>query len=155
MNHTIQRVAALCGLRLAYYVTAALLAGSFLLLVPTDFRTASPLYILLCLAVLPSLVEAILFSKVRNKKRENDSSLPLFCKKYHYNNTKYQSMNLAYLLLFILLAAWHISYTTVTELPAFVTSLPMLTAIFSLLTRFLGMLGYRLYFHFFPFKAMR
>lgn len=155
MNHTIQRVAALCGLRLAYYVTAALLTASFLLLAPTNYRTASPLYILLCLAVLPSLMEAMIFSNTKKRKRENDNSLPLFCKKYRYNNTKYQSMNLAYLLLFLLLAVWHISYTAAVELPAYVTSLPMLTAVASLLTRFLGMLGYRLYFRFFPLKAMR
>lgn len=155
MNHIFQRVAALCGLRLSYYVTAALLAGSFFFLVVTDYRTASPLYILLCLAVLPSLMDAIFFSNQKNKKREKQSSFPLFCQKYRYSEIRYNSMNLAYFLLFILLAAWHISYATTTDIPMYVTLLPSLTAILSLITRFLGMLGYRFYFRFFPFKAMR
>jgi hypothetical protein len=47
INYTFQRVAALCGLRLSYYLTAALLALSFLFLAIAEQRNASPLYILL------------------------------------------------------------------------------------------------------------
>ena len=154
MNYTFQRVAALCGLRLSYYVTAALLGLSFLGLVVTDYKTPSPLYILLSLAVLPSLLEAMFFSGQKAEKRENDLSFPLFCKKYRYSSIRYKSMNLAYLLLFILLTAWHISYATSTDLPDFVTHLPVLTAALSLLTRLFGIISYRIYFHFFPLKAM-
>lgn len=152
MNYTFSRVAALCGLRLSYYVTAALLAFSFLVLVVTDYRTASPLYILLSLAVLPSLLKAMLFSK--ETKRENALTFPLFCQKYHYNASTYKAMNLSYLLILILFVAWHFSYHLGTDTPKLLTQLPFLLAAVSLLIRLLGVIGYRLYFHLFPLKAM-
>lgn len=154
MNYTFSRVAALCGLRLSYYITAALLALAFLGLAPTEYRSASPLYILLALAVLPSLLKAMLFSGKQNEKRENGLAFPLFCKKYRYDAVSYKSMNLACFLLFILLAAWHISYSRVTEIPGLVSALPALIAALSLLVRILASLGYRLYFHLCPLKAM-
>jgi len=153
MNYTFSRVAAFCGLRLSYYITAALLIIAFLSLAPTEYLTATPLYILLTMVVLPSIVEAMFFSK-HKEKRENDSSFPLFCKKYHYNEIKFKSMKIAYLLLFILLAAWHISYTGHMTTPAFIRTLPAILAATALLLRILITLGYRLYFHFFPFKAV-
>lgn len=154
MNYTFLRVASHCGLRLSYYVTAALLAITFLLLVPTEYRTATPLYILLSLALLPSLLKSMFFSGDKAQKRENALAFPLFCKKFHYDFIWYKSMNLAYLLLFLLFAAWHISYSLSTDIPAPVTSLPVFTAAACLLTRILGSIGYWLYFHLFPLKAM-
>lgn len=153
MTSIMQRVAAYCGLRLSYYITAGLLTLIFFCLVPTEYRTATPLYILLMLAVLPSLVSAIFYPH-KKEKRENDSAFPLFCKKYHYNLIMHKSMNIAYLLLFILFAAWHISYLH-TETAAIIEYLPVLTASLSLLIRIFGVIGYRLYFHFFPLRAMR
>lgn len=153
MNFTFHRVAAGCGLRLSYYTTSALLALAFLGLVATDYRTPSPLYILFSSALLPSLIRSIFFSG-QKEKREN-LEFPLFCKKYHYEPVAHKSMNLAYLLLIILLAAWYISYHSNTTAPAFITSLPALIAAVGLLTRFLGTVGFRLYFRFFPLKAMR
>ena len=154
MKYTFQRVAAHCGLRLSYYSTAALLALIFLVLVFTEYRTASPLYILLSLAVLPSVCKTIFFSGQKESKRENSMAFPLFCQKYHYDPVMYRSMNLAYLLLFILFAAWHFSYSRNETAPAIITCLPALTACTSLLLRILGIIGYRLYFHLFPLKAM-
>ena len=155
MNYTFQRVASLCGLRLSFYVTAALLAATFFILVFTTYRTASPLYILLTLALMPSLLRSMLFSGTTEKeKRENTLAFPLFCKKYRYDSASYKAMNLAYLLIFILLAAWHVSYRNFSGDPVYLTALPMGTAVISLLTRLLGTLGYRIYFHRFPLKAM-
>ncbi len=154
MNYTFQRVAAFCGLRLSYYATAAMVALAFFALILTEYRTASPLYILLTLAVLPSLVKAMFFSDSKKQKRE-PLSFPLFCKKFHYDHIIYQSMNLSYLLLFLLFAAWHISYSRSETVPAFIAALPGLIAGLSLLIRILGVFGYRLYFHLFPLKAMR
>lgn len=155
MNNTFRRVAALCGLRTSYYVTAALLAIAFLALIPTAYRTASPIYILFSLALLPPLMKAMFFSSEKSQKREPAMAYPLFCKKFHYNYITYQSMSASYLLLFVLLAAWHISYTLVTEVPDFIGRIPMLLGSISLLTRILSVLGYRLYFRFFPLRAMR
>ena len=152
MNYTFSRVASHCGLRLSYYITAALLAITFLVLVFTQYITASPLYILLCLAVLPSLLKSMLYSKAT--KRENELTFPLFCQKYHYNTEMYKAMNLSYLLILILFVAWHLSYRPGTNLPELITRLPSLLASVSLLVRLLGVTGYRLYFHLFPLKAM-
>ena len=153
MNYTFSRVAAFCGLRLSYYSTAALLALIFLLLVPTEYKTPTPVYILLTMALLPSLTEAMFFSN-HKEKRENDLAFPLFRKKYKYNPVKFSAMKIAYLLLFVLLAAWHISYSNVTITSTFIPKLPAVLAAASLLLRILGTLGYRLYFQLFPFKAM-
>ena len=70
MNHTFSRVAAFCGLRLSYYITAALLAITFIVLILTGYRSATPVYILLIMAVLPSVIEAVFFSKHNEKRRE-------------------------------------------------------------------------------------
>ena len=153
MNYTFSRVAAFCGLRLSYYITAAILATSFLVLILAGYRSATPLYILLVMAVLPSIVEA-LFSSRYKEKRENELSFPLFCKKYRYDRVRFSSMKIAYLLLFVLFAAWHISYTGHTITPAFIPKLPGVLAAASLLLRILATLGYRLYFRLFPLKAM-
>lgn len=154
MNDTFRRVAAFCGLRLSYYTAAALLTITFLVLVPTAYLTASPLYILLALALLPSVVKAMFFSS-EQKKREPAMAYPLFCKKYRYNFVSHRSMNMAYLLLFVLLAAWRISYVSRTDIPSVIRTLPALIGSLSLLTRVLGILAYRAYFRFFPFRAMR
>ena len=166
MNYTFQRVAAFCGLRLSYYITAALLALAFLVLAFTNYRTATPLYILLTLAVLPSILRSLLSSginpdtspsagKKKEEKRENGLAFPLFCEKYKYNLISYRAMNIAYLLLFLLFAAWHISYGSAETMPFLVTGLPALIATLCLLIRILGVLCYRLYFRFFPLRAMR
>lgn len=155
MNYTFGRVAAFCGLRLSYYSTAALLAITFLLLSLTEYRNPTPLYILLMLAVLPSLLKAMFFSGKALQKKESHLEYPLFCKKYGYDGKLHNSMNLAYVLLFILFAAWHISYWPVEDIPNPVTALPSLIASLSLLIRIFGNIGYRLYFHFFPLQAMR
>ncbi len=153
MNYTFNRVAAFCGLRASYYFTAALLGLSFLFLAPTEFLTASPLYILLTMAVLPSVIKAMFFSSVQKKKKENATAFPLFCKKYHYDFILHKALNIAYLFVFILLTAWILSYSRSTA-PVLVCRLPVLISGISLLTRILGFAGYRLYFHLFPIKAM-
>lgn len=153
MNYTFSRVAAFCGLRMSYYITAVIIGIVFVILAFAGYRTATPIYILLSMAVFPSVTEALFFP-AHKKKRENDLSFPLFCAKYHYNEIKFKSMKIAYLLLFILLAAWHISYTGHTTAPAFIRTLPVILAAVSLLLRILVTLGYRVYFRFFPFKAV-
>lgn len=156
MNYTFQRVASYCGLRLSYYITAALLAISYVGLALTENnRTASPIYILLALALLPAIMKSMFFSSSKETKRENNLAFPLFCKKYHYDLIAYKSMNLSYFLLFILFAAWQISYSFSETVTVFISFLPSLIAITSLLSRILAVIAYRLYFHFFPLKAMR
>ncbi|MBP3610483.1 MAG: hypothetical protein J6J42_09130 [Lachnospiraceae bacterium] len=157
MNYTFQRVSSFCGLRLSYYTTAVLLAVIFLLLAATRYKTASPLYILLVLAVLPSLLQSMLFpdNQKKKEKRENELPFPLFCKKYHYNTRSYKAMNLAYFFIFLLFAAWYMSYSLATGIPYLVRLLPVICALLCLAVRMLGTLGYRLYFHLFPLKAMR
>jgi len=154
MNYTFSRVASLCGLRLSYYSTAAMLAISFLALALTEYRTASPLYILLTMAVLPSIMKTLFFSSAHKEKRESALAFPLFCKKYNYSTVLSKTMNISYLFLFILLSAWMLSYSKSTA-PFLVRRLPVLITGFSLLIRILGVIGYRLYFHLFPTKAMR
>ena len=151
MNNTFRQVAALCGLRLSYYTMAVLLSVSFLCLVVTEYRTPSPLYILLALATLPSLMKSIFFTK----KEEKPLTFPLFCKKYRYSSRQYHAMSIAYLLLFVLLAAWHISYGNADTLPVPVSILQSLIAGISLTIRILGVIGYQVYFHLFPLKSMR
>jgi len=155
MNDTFRRVAAQCGLRLSYYTTAALLALGFFILVPTAYRSASPLYILLAMALFPSLAEAVFFSSKTEKKRESALAYPLFCKKYRYNYTSYRCMNISYPAVFIFLSAWHISYASHTGIPAIIRLLPALLGGISLLTRILGVAGYLIYFRCFPLRAMR
>lgn len=152
MQHTFRLVAAFCGLRLSYYATAILLTLAFLALLLTDYRTATPLYILLALALLPGILKTILFSD--NQKRGNDMPFPLFCKKYHYDFFYSRSMNISCLLLYVLFAAWQISYRSTEGFPVFVTQLPLWIAAASLLLRIIFTLGYYLYFCFFPVKAM-
>ena len=152
MNYTFSRVAAFCGLRLSYYSTAALLTLIFLVLALTEYRTPTPLYILFTMAFLPSITEAMFFSN-HKEKRENPE-FPLFCKKYKYDQIKFSSMKIAYVLLFVLLAAWHISYTNYSIDSVLIPKLPAILAAIALLIRILGTLGYRLYFQLFPFKAM-
>ena len=154
MNYTFGRVAAHCGLRLSYYVTTALLCLSFFLLVMTSYRTPSPLYILLVAAVAPSVIKTLLAGNKKQQKRANTVAFPLFCKKYKYDAVLYQSMNISYLLLFILLAAWQISYSRSINVPELICRLPALLATVSLSCRILGFIGYFLYFRLFPMKAM-
>ena len=153
MNYTFSRVAAFCGLRLSYYSTAALLTFIFLLLIPTEYRTPTPVYILFTMALLPSVIEAMLFSNCK-EKRENGLAFPLFRKKYKYNWVKFSSMKIAYVLLFVLLAAWHISFINYTMTSALIPKLPVILAVTALLLRILGTVGYLLYFRLFTFKAM-
>lgn len=152
MNYTFSRVAAFCGLRLSYYSTAALLTIIFLLLIPTEYQTPTPVYILFTMALLPSITEAMFFSN-HKEKRENPE-FPLFCKKYKYDQIKFSSMKIAYVLLFVLLGAWHISYTNHTIDLVLIPKLPAILAATALLIRILGTLGYRLYFQLFPVEAM-
>ncbi len=154
MNYTFGRVAAHCGLRLSYYTTTALLCIIFFILTMTVYRTPSPLYILLVAAVSPSIIKSIFFYNGKQQKRENALAFPLFCKKYKYDAVLYQSMNISYLLLFVMLAAWQFSYTRSSNLPAFICKLPLLLATISLCIRIMATIGYRLYFRLFPLKAM-
>ena len=154
MNHIFGRVAAHCGLRLSYYITIALLCISFFILVMTSYRTPSPLYILLVAVVAPSVIKSMLTGNHKQQKRENAVAFPLFCKKYKYDAVLYQSMNISYLLLFILFAAWQVSYSSSINLPVLVCRLPALLVLISFCTRILGTVGYRLYFRLFPLKAM-
>ena len=156
MNTTFHRVAAHCGLRLSYYTIALLLTISFLALLLTEYRTPSPLYILLMLAVLPALMQAMFFPESKKSKRmKTPEAFPLFCKKYRYHTIQYKAMCIAYFLVFILLAAWHISYRVYSTAPVLITMLPAAIAGISLLVRILGFTCYLLYFHFFPLKAMK
>ena len=155
MNTTLGRVAAHCGLRIAYYSAAALLGVSFLFLAYTKYRTESPLYILIVLAVMPSFFKSLLVNTSGKNKEKDVSQLPLFCKKYKYDYVSYRSMNISFFLLFILLAAWQFSYSSDGTVPACIRFLPCLTSVLCLLIRIISGICYRLYFTLFPLKAMR
>lgn len=153
MQHTFRQVAAFCGLRLSYYATAILLAIVFFALLFTEYKTATPLYLLVAAMLLPGILKSVVFPD--NKKRENDMPFPLFCQKYHYDVLSGRALNLSCLLLFILFAAWQASYRSAEDFPVFVTHLPVWITAASLLARLLLTLGYYLYFCLFPVKAMR
>ena len=153
-NYIFRKVAALCGLRISLYITLVLLTISFLGLIFSGYRTTSPLYILIFGAILPEWIQMVVFPD-SDKKKEPKLPFPLFCKKYHYSLKRHKAMNLACLIVFIMLGAWHISYWNNTSLPAFVTALPSLIAIINLVTRLLITIAYHIYFTYFPLKAMR
>lgn len=153
-NYIFQKVAALCGLRISLYITLVLLIISFLGLIFTGYRTASPLYILIFGAILPEWIQMVVFPE-SDKKKENRLPFPLFCQKYHYTTKRHKSMNLACFVLFLMLGAWHISYINNTSLPTIVTKLPSLIAIINLVTRLFTTVAYQIYFTYFPLKAMR
>ena len=154
-NRLFRRVASFCGLRVSYYVTETAVALAFFLLILTENRTVSPLYIILSALLLPGLLKAMLYPDTpKTQKRENGTAFPLFCKKYHYDTRTHTSMNLAYLLLFIMLLAWRISYINSSR-PEFIINLPVLIGCLSLFLRLAVTIGYQIYFRFFPLKAMR
>lgn len=156
-NYIFRKVAALCGLRISLYITLALLTISFLALILTEYRTASPLYILVFGAILPEWIQMVIFQEPTNKKekRENKLPFPLFCQKYHYTIKRHKSTNLACIVLFFMLGAWHIAYRHNTSLPSLVASLPSLIAGINLITRLFTTIAYQIYFTYFPLKAMR
>ncbi len=156
-NYIFRKVAALCGLRISLYITLTLLIISFLALILTGYRTASPLYILIFGAILPEWIQMVIFPETDKKKekRENKLPFPLFCQKYHYTTKRHKSTNLACLVLFFMLAAWHISYMNNSSLPSIVRALPSLIAVINLITRLFATITYQIYFTYFPLKAMR
>lgn len=156
MSYTFARVAAHCGLRLSYYITAAFVGMTFLYFVLTEYRTATPTYILFVMLLVPSLTKSFFFSNQSKNKKENALAFPLFCKKYGFDPITYKSLRISYLLIFILFAAWQFSCLSFADsVSACPRYLPSGLAMTSLLIRLLGTLCYRLYFHFFPLRAMR
>ena len=164
MNHTnnsnhyiFQKIATLCGLRISLYITLALLILSFLVLNFTGYRTASPLYIIVFAAILPEWIQMVVFPKTENKKgkREDKLPFPLFCQKYRYTIRYHKSMNLASIILFLMLGAWHISYYNSNTLPTIVMIIPLSIAIINIITRLFTTIIYQIYFTHFPLKAMR
>lgn len=156
-NHLFHQVASFCGLRLSYYITEGMVAVLFLMLVLTEHSTVSPLYIVLSALVMPGIIKAMLFSEdsaKQKKKKENSSPFPFFCKKYHYDANTYTALRIAYLILFVMLLAWRISYLNSTK-PNWITLLPILVGGLSLLLRIGISIGYLIYFRLFPTKAMR
>lgn len=153
-SYIFRKVAALCGLRISLYITLALLIVSFLGLIFTGYRTASPLYIIIFAAILPGWIQMVVFPE-SDKKKEKKLPFPLFCQKYHYTTKRHKSMNLACLVLFLMLGAWHISYINSTSLPTIVTALPSFIAMINLVTRLFITVAYQIYFTYFPLKAMR
>ena len=156
-NYIFQKVAALCGLRISHYITLVLLILSFLILTFTGYRTASPFYIIVFATILPEWIQMVVFPKDNNKKEKREPKLPfpLFCQKYRYTIRYHKAMNLANIILFLMLGAWHISYYNNTTLPTIVTILPISIALINLITRLLTTIIYQIYFTYFPFKAMR
>ena len=154
-TYIFRQVAAMCGLRISYYIAAALLSLTVIILPLIGYRTATPIYILFTMALLPGLTHAMFFSSEKNEKRENGTPFPLFRKKYKYNPNRHKALNISHLLLFILLAAWRFSYAGTSGLSVYVTELPTGIAIISILSRILITAFYHLYFRFFPLKAMR
>lgn len=156
-NYIFQKVATLCGLRISLYITITLLIVSFLVLNFSGYRTASPFYILVFAAILPEWIQMVVFPESNNKKEKREPNLPfpLFRKKYRYTIRYHKAMNLAHIVLFLMLGAWHISYYNNNTLPTIVMIVPMSIAIINLITRLLTTIIYQIYFIYFPLKAMR
>ena len=154
-NHYIfQKVATLCGLRISLYITIALLILSFLILNFSGYRTASPFYITVFAAILPEWIHMVVFPENNNTK-EKKLPFPLFCKKYRYTTRYHKAMNLASIVLFLMLGAWHIAYYNNNTLPTIVMIVPISIAIINLVTRLFTTIIYQIYFIYFPLKAMR
>ena len=151
----VSRVASFCGLRLSLWITAGILFLLFVVLSLSGYRTATPLYILLTCLLLPSLIHGAAFGQ-DNKKKEQERALPLplFRKKYQYNSTKHICANISYLIVVLMFAVWHISCQGMDS-PAFFTRIPISIALFSLFLRLIITISYRIYFQYFPLKAMR
>ena len=153
-NHYIfQKVAALCGLRISLYITITLLILSFLVLNFTGYRTASPFYIIVFAAILPEWIQMVVFPE--NTKKKEKLPFPLFCEKYRYTTRFHKSMNLASIILFLMLGAWHISYHINNTLPIIITMIPLSIAIINIMIRLFTTIIYQIYFIYFPLKAMR
>lgn len=156
-NHIFRKVAILCGLRISLYITLVLLILAFLVLNFTGYRTASPFYILVFATILPEWIQMVVFPEHTNKKDKREPKLPfpLFCQKYRYTIRYHKSMNLASIVLFLMLGAWHISYYNNSTLPTIVMIVPLSIASINLVTRLLTTIIYQIYFTYFPLKAMR
>lgn len=157
-NHYIfRKVASLCGLRISLYITIALLIISFLTLNLTGYRTASPFYIIVFATILPEWIQMVVFPESDNKKKKREPRLPfpLFCEKYRYTIRYHKAMNLSNFILFLMLAAWHISYHMNTTLPTIITIIPISIAIINFVTRLLISIIYQIYFTYFPLSAMK
>ena len=156
-DYILKKVASLCGLRISLYITLALLIISFLVLNLTGYRTASPFYIIVFAAILPELIQMVVFPESDNKKkkRENQLPFPLFCKKYRYTTRYHKAMNLTSIILFLMLGAWHIAYHNNNSLPTIITILPISIAIINFATRLLTSIIYQIYFTYFPLSAMK
>jgi len=150
----VSQVAAYCSLRISLFATAGILSLLFLYLALNGYRTGTPLYILLTCLLLPSLIHGAAFGQ-NNKKENRDHTLPLplFRKKYQYSSTKHICANISYLIVILMFAAWHLSFRG-KDVPDFIASMPSVIAILSFFLRIAATVGYRLYFHFFPIKAM-
>lgn len=152
VKSVILRVASFCGLRLSVFSGALLLFVFAFLLVITGNRSASPMYILVAIAVFPYLLRITFF---KNKETEGSLPLPLFRQKHKYTAEKNTTMNLAFFLLVFLLTVWQYSYSKNTGAPPWVTFVPLAILVAVLLCRILATVIYRIYFHFSVLRTMQ
>lgn len=158
MELLFHRVAAYRALVLSGYVLSASLALSYLILLFTEYKTPSPLYLLFLYSILPHLMRALLGQSVSPGQKKEDAMnhmFPLFCKKYHYSERNHQAANISYLIIFLLLCTWRYSYVLHPGSPSTVAGIPVIIAAGSLLIRILLSAGYRFYFCKNPIRAMK
>ena len=150
----IHQIAAFCGVRTALRVTAGITCAWFLFLFFHDYRTPTPLYIMLTCMVLPSLIQGAAFSNdTQKKEKEKKLPLPLFRKKYGYDSAKHFCLRLSHTVVILMFAAWHISFRASDT--SVYSAFPLVAAAGSLLVRIGVTVYYRFYFNYNITNAMR
>lgn len=161
MNLCLYRIASFRGLQLSCYHIAIMLVMSFTALLFTESKTVSPIYILLVLGLLPSLVESVAKSRQarreqQNNKRENSTvPFPLLIQKYHYSDNRQTALNFTYIIVLLLIAAWRFNYLLFPVSTQWICDLPVYCIAGSLVSRIVISIGYNMYFRFFPIQSMR
>ena len=111
----------------------------------------SPLYILLFLNILPSIIKYAIHD-YSNKNRnhfitaisaEKPFKLENLKAKYKYSKLVYISNSISYLLAIFLLCLWQINYSN-TEIDSIISILPLSILAAGLMSRFLGLFFYRI-----------
>lgn len=118
---------------------------SILKLAPISF------YILITLAVLPSILEYIILDHLKNHKTQylnNIASEQPFClstlkKKYHYTRISYFTNSITYLFVLFFICLWQINYSLYAEYGPIASKLPYITLISGLTLRFLAVIIYK------------
>lgn len=118
--------------------------------------TASPLYILLFLILLPNILsfaakdygEKSQSKLLQNIINEQPFLLGTLKKKYKYTKLHYTSNSISYLISIILIGLWQYSFNTQYYLPDYIKYIPAITIASGLAVRLVGIVFYQLKFRY-------